>query len=240
MDARNGCWSGAFRRCSCIQNEVSDESPSASCGKFPTTERGKYPTTCGRALSEPLSGQSSAGTRRGGSLFSFKVWRCSDRLAVRKCRAGVSWAQGPVPLTPRLAKAAASGLQSHVDMPSKEQTPFEVACHDCGAMLKVDPATRAVIAHTPAPRKRTFEDFETAARAMREQDERKESLFRQAVDAEKNKNDLLEKKFAEALRKAKETPDTGKPLRDFDLDLNHTRGILVKRSRNGSDKSFTR
>jgi hypothetical protein len=75
-----------------------------------------------------------------------------------------------------------------------------------------------VIAHTPAPRKRTFEDFETAARAMREQDERKESLFRQAVDAEKNKNDVLEKKFAEALRKAKETPDTGKPLRDFDLD----------------------
>lgn len=103
-------------------------------------------------------------------------------------------------------------------MPSKSQTPFEVVCPDCGAMLKIDPQTRSVIAHTPAPRKRTFEDFETAARAMREQDERKESLFRQAVDAEKNKNDLLEKKFAEALRKAKETPDTGKPLRDFDLD----------------------
>ena len=30
--------------------------------------------------------------------------------------------------------------------------------------------------------------------------------------------DVLEKKFAEAVRKAKETPDTGKPLRDFDLD----------------------
>jgi pyocin large subunit-like protein len=105
-----------------------------------------------------------------------------------------------------------------LNMPSKEQAPFEVACPDCGAMLKIDPATRAVIAHTPAPRKRTFEDFETAARAMREQDERKESLFRQAVDAEKNKNDVLEKKFAEAVRKAKETPDTGKPLRDFDLD----------------------
>jgi len=103
-------------------------------------------------------------------------------------------------------------------MSSKEQSPFEVTCPDCGAMLKIDPTTHAVIAHTPAPRKRTFEDFETAARAMREQDERKESLFRQAVDAEKNKNDVLEKKFAEALRKAKETPDTGKPLRDFDLD----------------------
>ena len=59
---------------------------------------------------------------------------------------------------------------------------------------------------------------DAAARGMREQDERKESIFRQAVDAEKNKTDLLEKRFAEALRKAKETPDTGKPLREFDLD----------------------
>jgi len=104
-----------------------------------------------------------------------------------------------------------------MSMSSKNQT-IEVACPDCGATLKIDVATRSVIAHTPAPRKRTFEDFEAAARAMREQDERKESLFRQAVDAEKNKNDVLEKKFAEALRKAKETPDSGKPLREFDLD----------------------
>lgn len=103
-------------------------------------------------------------------------------------------------------------------MPGKQNNSFEVTCPDCGAMLKVDPETRAIVSHTPAPRKRTFEDFETAARAMHEQDERKESLFRQSVEAEKNKQDLFEKKFQEALRKAKETPDEGKPLRDFDLD----------------------
>jgi hypothetical protein len=103
-------------------------------------------------------------------------------------------------------------------MTDKDMTAFEVACPDCGATLKIDLATRAVIAHTPAPRKRTFEDMETAAKAMREQDVRKESLFRQAVENEKNKDDLMNKKFAEALRKAKETPDTGKPLREFDLD----------------------
>ncbi|MFT4114167.1 hypothetical protein [Silvibacterium sp.] len=103
-------------------------------------------------------------------------------------------------------------------MSSKQQSTIEVACPECGSMMKVDPATGAVIAHTPAPRKRTFEDFETAAKAMREQNERKESLFRQSVEAQKNSNDLLDKKFAEALRKAKESPDTGKPLRDFDLD----------------------
>src|SRR5580698_9127134 len=103
-------------------------------------------------------------------------------------------------------------------MSSKRNSTLEVACPECGSTLKVDVATGAVIAHTPAPRKRTFEDFETAARAMREQDSRKESIFKQAVDAQKNNNDVLEKKFAEALRKARENPDEGKPLRDFDLD----------------------
>ena len=53
---------------------------------------------------------------------------------------------------------------------------------------------------------------------MREQDQRKESIFRQSVEAERNRGDVLEKKFAEALKRAKETPDTGKPLREFDLD----------------------
>jgi len=84
-------------------------------------------------------------------------------------------------------------------------------------MLRIDATTGLVVSHTPAPRKRMFEDLETAAKAMREQNERKESIFRQSVDAEKNKDDLLEKKFAEALRKAKDAPDV-KPLREFDLD----------------------
>ncbi len=98
------------------------------------------------------------------------------------------------------------------------ESTFDIPCPDCGALLKIDAATRSVISHTPAPRKRTFDDFEAAAKAMREQDERKESIFRQAVDAEKNKEDVFDKKFAEALRKAKESPDTGKPLREFDLE----------------------
>lgn len=99
---------------------------------------------------------------------------------------------------------------------TKEDT-FEVACPDCGAMLKIDRATGLVVSHTSAPRKRMFEDLETAAQAMRERDERAESIFRQSVDAEKNRADLLEKKFAEALKKAKDAPE-GKPLREFDLD----------------------
>ena len=94
---------------------------------------------------------------------------------------------------------------------------LEVPCPDCGAVLRIDAVTGGLISHTPAPRKRMFEDLETAAKAMREQEERKESIFRQSVEAEKNKEDLFEKRFAEALRKAKDAPE-GKPFREFDLD----------------------
>ncbi len=98
------------------------------------------------------------------------------------------------------------------------EQPFEVMCPDCGGMLKVDPVTQSVIGHTAAPRKKTFEDFGQAAKALKEQDARRESIFAQSVNAEKNKDDLMAKRFAEAVKKAKENPLSGKPLRDFDLD----------------------
>jgi len=101
---------------------------------------------------------------------------------------------------------------------SKNSNAFDVTCPCCHAVLKVDVDAQAVIAHTAAAIPKTFNDFEDAARAMREQNSRKESVFRQAVEAQKNSADLLEKKFQEAVKRAKESPDTGKPIRDFDLD----------------------
>lgn len=95
---------------------------------------------------------------------------------------------------------------------------FEVTCPDCGGVLKVDPVTRSVISHTSAPKKRTFEDLGSAARALKDQEARRDSLFAQSVQAEKHRDDLLDKRFAEALKKAKEDPSSGKPLRDFDLE----------------------
>jgi hypothetical protein len=95
---------------------------------------------------------------------------------------------------------------------------FEVGCPCCSAVLKVDPETKAVISHVAPVKPKMFNDFDAAAKAMREQEGRKESIFRQAVDAEKNKASLLEKKFQEAMKKAKESPDEGPPIRDFELD----------------------
>lgn len=101
---------------------------------------------------------------------------------------------------------------------AKTSANLEVTCPCCGALLKIDTATAAVIAHTPAVKPRMFNDMEEAARAMKEQDSRRESIFRQSVEAQKHASELLDKKFQEAVKKAKESPDTGKPIRDFDLD----------------------
>jgi ribulose kinase len=95
---------------------------------------------------------------------------------------------------------------------------FDVTCPCCNAVLKVDPVDKAVISHTAAVKPKMFNDIEEAARAMKEQDSRRESIFRQSVEAQKHASDLLEKKFQEAVKKAKESPDTGRPIRDFDLD----------------------
>jgi hypothetical protein len=100
---------------------------------------------------------------------------------------------------------------------AKSSQPFEVGCPCCGAVLKIDAAAKAVISHVSPLKPKTFADLDAAAKAMREQEVRKESIFRQAVDAERNKTDLLEKKFQEAVKRAKETPDE-KIIRDIDLD----------------------
>jgi hypothetical protein len=96
--------------------------------------------------------------------------------------------------------------------------PFDVTCPECGGVLTVDPVSRGIISHTPAPRKKTFEDFGAAARALKDADARRDSIFAQSVEAEKNRDELLAKKFAEAVKKAKEDPGSGKPMRDFDFD----------------------
>jgi ribulose kinase len=101
---------------------------------------------------------------------------------------------------------------------AKNPPNFEVTCPCCNAVLKIDTETRAVIAHTAAVKPKMFNDMEAAAKSMREQDSRRESIFQQSVENQRNASDLLEKKFQEAVRKAKESPDTGKPIRDFDLD----------------------
>ena len=81
---------------------------------------------------------------------------------------------------------------------AKKAPNFDVTCPCCSALLKIDTEERAVIAHTAAVKPKTFNDMEAAAKAMREQDSRRDSIFQQSMEAQKNASSLLEKKFQEA------------------------------------------
>ena len=60
-------------------------------------------------------------------------------------------------------------------------------------------------------------ELDNAQKILAEQAARRDALFEQSFENEKNKGDALSKRFEEALREAKKEPVT-KPLRGFDLD----------------------
>lgn len=81
----------------------------------------------------------------------------------------------------------------------------------------MDPELAVVLSHVPPPKPPPSVDLDDTARLLREQAERVEAKFRESVQAERTKEDVLERKFRDSLKKAKDQP-VEKPLRDFDLD----------------------
>jgi hypothetical protein len=102
-------------------------------------------------------------------------------------------------------------------MAKKPSDSIEVACPCCMAKLTVDPQLAIVLSHVPPPKPPPSVDLDDTARLLREQADRVEAKFRESVEAERTKEDVLARKFAEGLKKAKDQP-IEKPLRDFDLD----------------------
>ena len=102
-------------------------------------------------------------------------------------------------------------------MAKKPADTFEVSCPCCRAKLTVDPQVGAVLSYVPPPKAPPSVDLDDTARLLRQQAEAVEAKFRASVEAEKTKEDVLARKFADGLKKAKDAP-VEKPLRDFDLD----------------------
>ena len=93
---------------------------------------------------------------------------------------------------------------------------FVLTCPCCQAKLTVDGELRAVIAHEVPPPRRTAEDLGSAFDKLRKQSAEREERFRRQMDAEKQKGKVLDRKFQEGLKKAKDSPDP--PPRPFDYD----------------------
>ena len=102
-------------------------------------------------------------------------------------------------------------------MPKKDPRTIVVTCPCCHTKLTVDPDLNAVLAHELPPKAAHDVDISDAARILADQAQRREDKFRESWLAEKNKEDVLNRKFEEALKKAKDQP-LEKPVRDFDLE----------------------
>ncbi|HTA42010.1 MAG TPA: hypothetical protein VK789_06165 [Bryobacteraceae bacterium] len=94
---------------------------------------------------------------------------------------------------------------------------FEVSCPCCQAALKIDAELGAVISHTEAVKKPAIEDLAAEVAKLKGAAGRREEAFQKSVAAEKNQGQLLNRKFDELLKQAKENPDFGKKTRDIDL-----------------------
>ena len=99
---------------------------------------------------------------------------------------------------------------------SKLRSELEVTCPCCGASLVVDTNLSRVVSHRE-PERADKPELDEAARILAAEAARREALFEQSVETEKGRGDALDRRFEEALRKAKQEPVT-RPMRDFDLD----------------------
>jgi len=94
---------------------------------------------------------------------------------------------------------------------------LNVTCPCCKAKLTVDPVFGAVLSHEEPPKASPNVDLTDAQKILAEQNRQREDKFADSWFQEKNKEDILAKKFEEAMKKAKDAP-ARKPIRDFDLD----------------------
>src|ERR1043165_9858166 len=94
----------------------------------------------------------------------------------------------------------------------------DVECPCCKSVLKVDAETEAVIAHTVPVQPPPIEDLAAEVAKLKGAGARREEIFQKNFEAEKSHGKVLEKKFDELFKRAKENPYEKRPMRDIDLD----------------------
>jgi len=95
---------------------------------------------------------------------------------------------------------------------------FDVQCPCCQATLRIDSETRAIIAQNLPERPKLIDDLAAEVVKLKGEEARRDEVFRKQVEAQKSHGKVLEKKFDELFKRAKEDPDAPPPVRDIDLD----------------------
>ena len=91
---------------------------------------------------------------------------------------------------------------------------FDVECPCCQATLRIDPETRAIIAHTVPERPKPIEDLAAEVVKLKGEESRRDEVFRKQVEAQKSHGKVLEEEVRRALQARQGNPRrTGAPAR---------------------------
>ena len=93
---------------------------------------------------------------------------------------------------------------------------FVVICPCCQGRLTIDAQLEAVIAHEVPPRPRSGIGLDDALSSLKGAAARREERFKDQLKVEASKRDVLDRKFQEGVKKAKDMPDP--PPRPIDVD----------------------
>jgi hypothetical protein len=93
---------------------------------------------------------------------------------------------------------------------------FVVTCPCCNGRLTIDAGLEAVVAHEAPPRPRSGIGLDDALSSLKGAAARRDQLFKEQLKAEQKKPEVLQRKFEEGLKKAKDSPDP--PLNPMDLE----------------------
>lgn len=92
---------------------------------------------------------------------------------------------------------------------------FDVTCPCCSTMLKLDRATGEILSEE-RPKTDPTKTFDDAMASVKGGARRREDAFSKAFDRTRHLDDLLNKKFEEARKKAEKDPN--KPFNPLDAD----------------------
>ncbi len=95
---------------------------------------------------------------------------------------------------------------------------IEVRCPCCEATLKIDAELKSVISYQEHTKPRSIEDMETAVQKLKGEEARRGEVFDKSFEAHKSHQQVLERKFDELFKQAKENPDAPAPRKPFDYD----------------------
>ena len=103
-------------------------------------------------------------------------------------------------------------------MPKGKRELIAVTCPCCDALLQIDPELKAVISHKQREKPPVIEDMAVAVQRLKGEEARRDEVFQKSFEAHKGHQKVLERKFDELFKQAKENPDEPPPKRPFDFD----------------------